>query len=413
MSYKAVLTNRRFGIVLFSQLFSKIGDKFSGLALPIYMYTTTGSAASMAFMMVTFWLPDLFLSPFFGVLVDRFDRKRLMVSMDVVRLLLIACIPFSGPEVLYALCFLLSCSGKIFDLAKMGITTQLVEREQLVEANALVRGIDQVIGTAGPLVAGTLIAILGPVWLFFMDAVTYFISACLLLFIRMPKREKSTSQEGFWEKSRRDFGEGIAFVKKSPPLLFSMSVFLFVMMFVMPLNVLFVPIMQGELGATGWHIGLAYSLASGSMLVGTLLAPVLNRLFNKVDLILIGLLATGLFYVCLAKSGNVTVALVFYALVALFSGFVNPLNGALRQENTPNELMGRVLGMYSSVITSLSIITMLGAGVVGEKYGVRDVYLIASIGYALTAVIGVLSPWYRETRQLYKPRQTPQADELA
>jgi MFS transporter, DHA3 family, macrolide efflux protein len=403
MSYRAVLKIRSFRTVLIAQILSKAGDMLTSMALPMLIYHKTGSAVSMALMMVAFWVPNLLFGPFFGMLTDRLDRKKLLVWTDLLRAALVALIPFSPMLSLYLLCFLIACAGQIFNLAKVGVTTQLVERERLVEANSLVQSCDQLLSLGGPMLAGGLIVWLGLSWPFVIDMGSFLLSALLLAFTSIPKLEPRKGREGFWEKSRNDFREGFSYVKSSAPLKFSMSLFVFVMMFAMPFNVLFFPLFQGELGADSRAIGLASSLFGVGTLLGTLVAPRLNKHFNRVHLILIGLMMIGLSFAFVALSEQLWAALIFYTAGSFFNGFINPLNASLRQENTPDHLMGRVSGMYQSAVNSLSLVTMLCAGVLAERIGVREIYLIAGLGYAATALLGRLSPWYRATSRRYQP----------
>ncbi|TCP53709.1 MFS-type transporter involved in bile tolerance (Atg22 family) [Tumebacillus sp. BK434] len=406
MSYQAVLRNKNFRNVLLAQLLSKIGDMVTGVALPLLIFSRTGSVASMAFMMLTYWLPNLILAPFFGIVVDRVNRKKLMLGMDIARALLIGLIPFVPLYGIYLICFLTACASEIFDLAKFGSTKQLVKQEELVEANSLVQGLDHLIGIAGPALAGILIAATNLVLPFYVDVATFSLSALLMCFVAIPDVERKPQQEGWLEKSRLDFKEGLSFVKTSAPLLFSMTLFLLVMMFAMPMNVLFYPLFQGELGAVSWQIGLILSLFSVSSLLGTIVSPKLNRRFNRIHLILLGLFCMGFFSALLALSQNVYLALAFYALGAFFNGFVNPLNATLRQENIPHNLMGRVTGMYFSAVNSLSLVSMLLIGLFGDLLAVRDLYLAAGIGYAVVGLLGFFSPWYAKTKGMYETEKT-------
>lgn len=409
MSYAALLKNRDFRALLASQSFSKIGDMLTGIALPLLIFERTGSAMSMAFMMAAYWLPPILFAPFFGLYVDRVDRKRLMVITDIVRLVLTVLIPLMpSMPLLYALCFVIASTGRLFDLAKVGLTVQVVERDQLLTASSLVQSLDNLFTILGPILAGAAIAALGFEWPFYLDGLTFLISGLLLLRVRIPPLERSTVREPLREKMRRDFREGTAHIKKTPALLFSMTLFPFVMMFAMPTNVLFYPLFQGELGADSRMIGLAVSLFGIFTILGSLVSPRLNRQFNRIYLMQTGLFLFGVSSVGLALSDDLIAALCFYAAGAFFNGFVNPLNQALRQENTPVELMGRVTGMYGSLVTSLSMVTMLAAGVLGDQLGARTLYLYASIGYGATALLAFLSPWYRSVRDQY--RIPPAAD---
>lgn len=403
--------SREFKHILIAQFVSTVGDTMSGIALPYLIYYQTKSVSSMVFMMITFWLPNLLFAPFIGVLTDLVNKKKLMIGMDFVRAILIFLVPYSNIYFLYVICFLLSSMSQVFNLAKFGLTPVLVEESKLVEANAIVQRIDLMTNIGGPLLGGAIISLLGQQIPFYIDAISFLVSGLIIWKVNVPKTNETESRDS--KDFLLNFKTGFTYVKTNKVVLFSMSLFIFVMMFAMPINTLFYPLLQGEFKATGWQIGLAVSLFSGGTFLGTLISPRMVHLFNRINLILVGILLNGLCMALLALTKNYFIAMAFYTTGAFFNGFINPLNVSLRQENIPKDLVGRVNGMYYSVVNVLSIVMMLITGIVGGKVGVRNIYFVAGIGYAAAAVIGRFLPWYKDAKAKYVPlfvRETARFD---
>jgi len=130
----AVFSNRNFSKMWTGQLVSTMGSALTSLAASIYVFRLTNSAMSVGFMLMATAAPSLLVGLFAGVLVDRFDRKRIMIATDLSRAVLVFLIPFLVPLSviwLYVIVMLTSAIGQFFDPAHESVLPEVASEEEL------------------------------------------------------------------------------------------------------------------------------------------------------------------------------------------------------------------------------------------------------------------------------------------
>jgi len=138
-----LLKARDFGLLFWGQMTSQIGDSLNRVALLWFVYQMTGSAMKMVVIGLLQTIPPLVLAPLIGVYLDRTNKKSVMVWVDIVRTVLVMLIPLLYAfdeltlERLYVAVFLLAIVSTIFGPALSSAVPQLVRRDQLTAANAL------------------------------------------------------------------------------------------------------------------------------------------------------------------------------------------------------------------------------------------------------------------------------------
>ena len=186
-----LLKTRDFSLLFWGQMTSQIGDSLNRVALLWFVYQLTGSALKMVVIGLLQTIPPLVLSPLIGVYLDRANKKTVMVWVDIVRSVLVLAIPLLYAfdqltlERLYAAVFVLAIVSTIFGPALSASVPQLVRREQLTAANALLQTTTNTGLLIGPLISGIGIALIGSQNVLYVDAVTFFVSALCLIFMRM------------------------------------------------------------------------------------------------------------------------------------------------------------------------------------------------------------------------------------
>ncbi len=159
VAYGQLLANRSFLALWLGQMISFIGDYFYWLAVPIMVERLTGSALLVGLSVITTALPMLFLGPVAGVFVDRWDRKRMMITADVLRaLLVLPCLLVRTPDqvwIYYVVGFLMSCVSRFFFPAQNAVLPLIVpDKSDLLAANGLMQMVQTVGLLAGPALAG-------------------------------------------------------------------------------------------------------------------------------------------------------------------------------------------------------------------------------------------------------------------
>src|SRR6476646_7466966 len=179
-----------FGLLWWGQVTSQIGEGLNKVALLWFVYELTGSAMMIATVGLIQTIPPLLFGPIIGVYLDRLRKKPVMVWIDLIRTLLTLLIPalygmgHLSLEGLFVLIFLTSVVSTVFGPALVSAVPLMVRRNELVSANALIQGTNNIGLLLGPAVSGVLIALIGAQHALDVNAATFFISALCLMPIR-------------------------------------------------------------------------------------------------------------------------------------------------------------------------------------------------------------------------------------
>lgn len=172
------------------QVVSVVGDKIHTIAMAVMVYTITGSMLQMGVMLGVTLLPAALFGLPAGVYIDRWDRRTIMITADIVRALVVVSIPLvvtMGIWWAYLLAFVASTVSLFFVPAKRSLIPDLVEDGQLMAANSLDNASEAVAEILGLALGAAVVASIGYVWAFSLDALTFLVSAACIALIRYRK----------------------------------------------------------------------------------------------------------------------------------------------------------------------------------------------------------------------------------
>ena len=341
---KTLWRNRDYMLLWSGQALSDIGGAISELAFPLLVLAVTHSPAQAGFVAALRALPATFFSLFAGVLVDRWDRKRVMLICDAGRALSLASIPiafalgFLTIWQLYITAFLEGTLMIVFMLAKTTAISQVVTPQQLTTAVAQEEFVEGTTALVGPPVSGILYT-LGMMLPFIADAISYIISIVTMLLIRTPfQQERISTRRKVWP----EIAEGVLWVWHQPFIL-TMTLLMGAGAFVFSGNVLIVIILAQQQHASAFVIGLIFALGGVGSILGSLLAP---RLEHRLTVGQSILLCRWYFVLSWPFYGLAPFPLVLGA-IEFGIGFVDPIEDvpyfSHRLKLIPDDLRGRVL----------------------------------------------------------------------
>ena len=193
--------NPNLKFLWWGQIVSQLGDWFNAIALYSLLYQLTGSATSVAALMVLQFLPATIITPFAGVIVDRFDRRKIMIAADIVRGIVVLGLLFVRSPgtvwIAYVVIAIAVGATGFFEPAKSSTLPAIVAREDLVTANALSTGTWSVMLAAGASIGGLVSAVFGRDTTFVLNALSFFASAILVAKVRVPPRTDAPAPGGF------------------------------------------------------------------------------------------------------------------------------------------------------------------------------------------------------------------------
>jgi MFS family permease len=380
----AVFKNRNFSLLWTGQLISTIGSALTSLAASIYIYALTGSALSVGLMLMATAAPSLLVGLFAGVFVDRYDRKKIMISADILRAILVLLIPLlveSNVIWLYVIVMLSSAVTQFFDPAHESVLPEVASDDELGAANSLL-AISSFGSTAVGFAAAGLIGSNNINLAFYLDAATFIFSAICVALIRIKpiQVEEETSVAVVFKNLRA----GVRQLLNTPVLRSLISVQVVVLISFGLSNTLLLPFALKALNASEFEYGLQEGLTSIGFVIGSLyMAKVFDRLQGGAWLA-ISFLGMGIISMVYSQLVSIPWAIVWIT----FSGAFNAPSAIGRrvivQRATPPEMRGRV---SSAFFVARDVFFLIGMGAAGLADYV-DVRLLFWIGGAMLVLAG-------------------------
>jgi len=375
----AIFRKRSFTLLWIGQFVSTVGSSLTSLAASILVYRLTGSALSVSLMLMATALPTVLVGLIAGVFVDRLDRRRVMIAADALRAVLVALIPILIPYSiawLYIVVALTSAIGQFFDPAHESVLPDVASDDELAAANSLI-AISSFGSTAIGFAASGLIASQFPIeWAFYIDALTFLISAGCILALRIPPftADGSTTVAVVL----RNLRAGASFLFNTPSLrsLFLVLVPVFIGFGLW--NSLLLPFALRALNATEFEYGVQEALTSIGFVVGSLLMARLGERLREGQWLVISFLGMGAVGLVYALSTSIPLAI----LLVTISGLLNAPSSVARrlviQRQTPRELRGRV---NSAFFVARDVVFLAGMGLAGlaDVYDVRWLMIVSGV----------------------------------
>ena len=438
--------DRGFTVFLAAQTLSVAGDSFALIAVPLLVLRATGSVAQMGLLTGVAGAAAVVAGIFAGILADRLDRWNLMAACDVSRMILYGLIPLAWafhPQVwlLYVILPVCAAIGMVFQVGYVTVVPALSGPARLTEANGLLYAAQSAAGVAGPLLAGLVSALLGPAGAIGVDAASFAVSAAGVLIVRrslLSRRPVTTDSRapagpvpagcsatpsgtatpgasgaaspggpgsgrpdaaGAW----RELLAGARFLWQHPALRALTVLLTFFIFATYGLPDVLIYYLKHGLGQGDGVVGLVLAIAALGTVAGALLvAPLRRRLgFGRCwtgAVVLCGLAVAGL-----GAAGSVPAVAV---LAALYLGCISVAgisSMSLRQEVTPDHLLGRVTAAFWTIHFSLG---PLGAALLtwaAGHFGVMAACLASGAACLVIGAAALATPIRHSSRGPVRP----------
>lgn len=376
------------------QTASNFGSSVTQFALPLLVYQLTGSALNLGLTMVFAMLPNLLFGLFIGAWVDRVDRRRLMIGVDILQAFFVTSVPLLalfGLLQLWWIYVVVFCAGLlnvIFQSAEFAAIPSLVPNDDLVTANGRIQASYSAAMVLGPLVAGVLAAFTPAHNLLWIDVASFVVSATLLTRIR-----RSFNAEGPPRSTSilSDIGEGLRYVW-GHPVLRNISIMMCLVNFVgTTVYAQLVLFVTEHFAATPAQVGLFFSAGSAGVVATSLLAGLLHRQFGFSKVALGSLMLSGILTTAMALTPFYWLGLGLWAVTQGLGILFNINTGSLRQSIVPRHLLGRVISVAMVLAWSANPLGALVGGWAIERSG--DVALVYAVIGAATFLIP-LAFWF-------------------
>ncbi|RCW51810.1 MFS transporter [Paenibacillus prosopidis] len=390
----SIWRNRTFMFVFSSYGLSLLGNTFHSIALNLWVLQTTGSAKLMSVVLITHLVISMLFGSFAGTIADRSDRRTLMWATDLVRFVLVAAIavliylpgiPFIFIVILTGI---VAFAGVLRTPAFQASLFDIVGKEQLTQAASAISVADNIIRISGFALGGIAVAAFGGVFAIAIDAVTFLLSAILLLFagkFRYAAAKDITKPKASF---KQDLLDGFRYVwndsfARAAVILLPLVMFFFLSTFML-IQVMAVQVWKAEpfvFGLMEACIPLGY--VAGSILI----MRFDHRLKNRGKWIIGSTILMGPLFIAIAQIPSAAIALPFILLVGFLFSFSTTIIYIVLRVVIDPALQGRVFGLLGALTSVAPPIGLAVFSTLSDLYGPAIIITISGTAMLLMGII--------------------------
>jgi DHA3 family macrolide efflux protein-like MFS transporter len=375
---KESLISTNFLLLWQAQLVSGLGDMVYEIALGFWVLAFTKSTLIMSMLMASTMLPRVIMSPFAGVIVDKSNRKKLLVLMDILRgvsVVLVGIAAITGyiqVWMVFAAGIIIGTCGAFFGPAVGSAIPDIVPKTLLMKANGAFSMIFAGSNIAGSAAGGVLFQIFGAPLLFLFNGISYLASAFSITFMKIPKLAK----EGHAVNFKKDIIEGLVFVWNFKGLRYLIIIAAFLNYFAGMAMTLFIPYFNQSPDLGVKKYGFASALLGVGMFSGMLFTTIYNiKPKNRLVVFAIAAFISSITFACVPVFNNFTAMLSMLFIGGFFNSIINVFFQASIQLTVPQDMRGKVFSLIGTVTQGLTPLAMVTAGVVSKFVAIPNIII--------------------------------------
>lgn len=391
------LFSRNFSLLVLGQVSSLFANTILRFALSMYILELTGSASVFAGLLAVSMIPTVILSPFGGILADRANRRNIMVVLDFLSgvttvITMLAISEANAVVVVGASLTVFSVLGAFESPTVQAAVPQMQTGDNILKANAVVNQVAALAALIAPFIGSACYTTFGLKTVLTVSVFGFFLTALLEIFIKLPFTAQKV-QEKWGQMIKNDFKVSFRFIAKERPEIFKIllaasAVGFFIMGTV---NVGMPFMIRTILGLKAEYVGAAGSICGATAILGSVIVGVAakhlksDRMYQFPLIVGICMIPMGMaFMLENAKMVYLVLMLsiaVMQVLVSIFSIYCV----SLIQQQTPNELLGKVMAYISTISLCVQPLGQMLYGVLFD--GLRDHVMWIMIGSAVCIVL--------------------------
>jgi MFS family permease len=390
-------SNRNYRYAWSGQVVSEIGDHFNNIAVFSLALSATHSGLVVSGIMLARAIPAVAAGPIAGVLLDRLDRKRVMIASDLVRAIVAAgfilTVGHPRPWMLYLFSALLMFASPFFTSGRSSILPTIANKEELHTANSVTQITQWTTLTIGTLAAGASVMQFGYTGAFLLNSLSFLFSALCISRLRSPRGSFRARRTALTEaevvRPWHEYVEGLRYMKSVPLLVGLAAINIGWATGGGAAQILFS--LFGEVvfkrGAAG--IGEVWSSAGVGLLLGGWIGHSLGKRVSFTGYkraITVCYIVHGASYVVFSQMRVYWLALVFIGLSRAGVGVSSVLNMTQMLRHVPDEYRGRVFATIESLTWSVMMVSMMAAGIASESWSPRTIGAWSGVLSSTTAL---------------------------
>lgn len=406
--FQLLRDNRNYRYTWTGQVVSEIGDHFNNIAVFSLVLGNTGSGLVVAGVMLSRAVPAVLAGPLAGVVLDRLDRKRVMIASDLIRaaiaVLFILTINRKDNWLLYLLSALLMLASPFFTSGRSSILPTIASKEELHTANSVTQATQWTTITIGSFLGGASVTQFGFRWAFVFNAMSFLFSAWSISHLRgkfrAPRRKLAEDKV---VRPWHEYAEGLRYMRSSPLILAIGLVAVGWATGGGAAQILFS--IFGDLvfhrGPSG--IGEIWGCAGIGLIAGAVIAHVIGKHLdfkNYKRSIAICYVIHGTAYVVFSQMQQYGWALFFIGLSRTAVAVSSVLNFSQLLRHVTDQFRGRVFATIETLTWSMMMLSMMGAGIASQSVSPRTIAAVAGVLSSTTAIFWF---WANATGRLPEP----------
>ena len=361
-----------FTLVWLGQIVSVLATNMTAFGLTIWVFEKTGSATALGLMQVFFITPFLLISPFAGVMVDRQNRKLMMMVSDLiagcatVAILLLQA--FGALQVwhLYTAAIFQGLGNAFQWPAYSAAITTMIPKEKYGRANGMMSLIDMGPGVLAPMLAGALLPVIGFTGILSIDVATFIVAILVLSFVDIPQPPRSADGEQAQGNIFREAAFGFRYIFQRPSLLGLQLVFFFGNLCAGIAFTVIAPMVLLRTGNDSVSLGLVQSAGAIGGVVGGVIMSAWGGFKRRVHGVLAGWIVSSFFLALVGLGTSVPIWVATMALSAILGPLINGSNQAIWQSKVAPDVQGRVFSARRLIAWMTNPISPLIAGTLAD-----------------------------------------------
>lgn len=406
--------NRNFSLFVFGQSTSLFGTIFLNVSLALYVLNITGSPAKFSSILALGVIPGLVLGPFAGAVVDKVDRKKMIIFLDGIRGIYLAVlfIVTLNSQIqlgwIYFTVMFFSLCNIFFGPAFTTILPSIVTKEELVDANALQTTILETTRVLAPFLGTLIYSIFGFGIILLIDGITYLVSAISECFMVFETQIKASGKS-----FGKDILDGFKIFTRDIRITSLVSNGVLTHMFLTPFIFVGFPYMiVNVFGGANVDYGIVESIASIGSILSIFVVTLMKKKYNVAQSIgigILGMLGGVIILGVLGVPGFINLLNIHNRLPIIFFAFVSfilyiSFNSyavffvSFYQETVPKELLGRFVSVMIMLFSIGHLIGLRMFGMMFERYNLIVPVVVLGVGMLLKLLVHI--PFIQQTRKL-------------
>jgi len=412
--FSEVLKSRNFFFLWLGQIISQLGDRLDQMALIAFVYSRAqGSAIQIAKILSFTVIPVFLIGPIAGVYVDKWDRRRTMYACDFLRAVLVFTIPFflfytKNLISIYLIVFIVFSIGRFFVPAKLSIVPDLVDKKDLLMANSLINTTGMIAAILGFGIGGVIVEWLGAKSGFYLDSLSFLISAILIFLIAKKSRASMSLKkvgieivEVIKKSVFQEIKEGILYFIRKRDVRFTAWITFILWSALGAVYVVLIVFVQKTLHSATRDLGLLIMFLGIGLFVGSLIYGRFGQRISHYKTIFVSLVLSGIMLVIFALAIHRYPYFLIAALLSFLLGFlISPImiaTNTIIHNTSDNAMRGKIFSSLEIVMHLGFLLFMFASSILAEKISCVLILIVVGCIFSILGVVNLIYhrkiPW--------------------